>query len=52
VIEVPLDFTGWVEPAHVAARPDTGRGKLKPTDVDAKLAGWDCEEQLSLDNDR
>ena len=48
----PLDFPGWVEPAPVEVAPDTGRGKLKPTDVNAKLAGWDCEDQLSFENGR
>lgn len=46
--DVPLDFPGWHQPAPVPPSPDTGRGQLKPTDVDAKLAGWTCEDQLAM----
>ena len=47
-----MDFEGWTPPAPVPPAPDTGRGQWKPTNVDAKLAGWDCEQQLSLENGR
>lgn len=46
--DVPLDFPGWHEPAPVSPSPDTGRGQTKITNVDAKLAGWTCEDQLSM----
>jgi len=43
-----MEFEGWVEPPHVPPPPDTGRGKVRLTDVDAKLAGWACEDQLEI----
>jgi hypothetical protein len=46
--DVPLDFPGWHEPAPVSPSPDTGRGQTRPTNVDVKLAGWTCQDQLSM----
>ena len=46
--DVPLDFQGWTEPEPVEPAPDTGRGQLRLTDVDRKLAGWTCEEQITI----
>lgn len=46
--DVPLELE--LPSVQPALPPDTGRGQLKLTDVDAKLAGWRCEGQLTLDD--